>query len=46
MKANRILKDILLVASASAIALLIVRNYQKHKRQERQMKEFLHFQLF
>ncbi len=46
MKANKVLKDLLLVASASAIALLIVRNYQKHKRKERQMREFVHFQLF
>lgn len=43
---NNVLKDILVVAAFSAISYLVARNYQKRKKKDRQMKDFVHFQLF
>lgn len=43
---NSVLKDILVVAAFSAVSYIVVRNYQRRKRRDRQMKDFVHFQLF
>lgn len=43
---DSVLKDILVVAAFSALSYLVMRNYQKKKRADRQMRDFVHFQLF
>lgn len=45
MKADP-LKDFLVVAAVSTLSYLFVRNYLKRKKAEKQMKDFIHFQLF
>ena len=41
-----VVKDVLLVATFTGFAYLVVRNYSHRKRREREAMEFLHFQLF
>jgi positive regulator of sigma E activity len=43
---NNLFKDILVVAAFSAVSYIVMRNYQKKKRRDRQMRDFVHFQLF
>ncbi len=43
---DSVLKDILVVVAFSTISYIVMRNYQKKKRRDRQMKDFVHFQLF
>lgn len=43
---NDVLKDILVVAAFTAMSYIVVRNYQIKKRKDRQMRDFVHFQLF
>lgn len=45
MKDN-VLKDILVFAAVSTLSYLVVKNYVKRKKAEKQMKEFIHFQIF
>lgn len=43
---NSVFKDILVVAAFSTISYLVMRNYQKKKKADRQLRDFVHFQLF
>ena len=43
---NSVLKVILVVAAFSAVSYIVMRNYQKKKSKDRQIKDFVHFQLF
>lgn len=43
---NSVLKDFLVVAAFSAVSYIVMRNYQRRKRRDRQMRDFVHFQLF
>ena len=43
---NNLFKDILVVAAFSAVSYIVMRNYQRKKRRDRQMRDFVHFQLF
>lgn len=43
---NNAFKDILIVAAFSAVSYIVMRNYQRKKRRDRQMRDFVHFQLF
>lgn len=40
------LKDFLVVAAVSTLSYLVVKNYMKRKKAEKQIKEFIHFQIF
>ncbi|WP_436414811.1 hypothetical protein [Petrimonas sp.] len=43
---NSAFKDFLVMAAFSAVSYIVMRNYQRKKRRDRQMKDFVHFQLF
>ncbi len=40
------LKDFLVVAAVSTLSYLVVKNYINRKKAEKQMKDFIHFQVF
>lgn len=43
---DSVVKDILVVAAFSALSYVMMRNYQKRKKARKQMRDFVHFQLF
>lgn len=45
MKTNDV-RDIMVLAAFASFAYLVVRNYRKKKHTDKEVREFLHFQLF
>lgn len=43
---DSVLRDVLVVATVSALSYLVMKNYMKRKKAEKQMREFVHFQIF
>ncbi len=43
---DKVITGVLVVAAFSALSYYVVRDYQRKINERRQMKDFIHFQLF